>query len=143
MSQAILIRRLALLVVLLSSAGCGQRFATVEGTVTLDGKPANRGEVIFSGPGNYTASGTIRPDGSFVAENVPVGEVKASFLQMLGGPARPGQLQGIPGAEDGISGGAPLPPVLIPKKYQSVETSGLSYKVTSGTNKIDIELSSK
>jgi hypothetical protein len=132
----------ALMLILAAGSGCGPQFGTVQGTVTVDGKPANKGSVIFSGAGNRSAAGTIEPDGSYVAENVPVGEVKVAILQMLGGPARPGPLQGLPGLDD-VPAAPPAKPVPIPKKYQNVETSGLTCSVTSGTNEFDIKLSSK
>jgi hypothetical protein len=128
-------------VLLLGTLGCGSQFATVEGIVTVDGKPANKGSVIFSGAGNRSAAGTIMPDGSYVAENVPVGEVRVSIMQMIGGPARPGPFKA-PGSDD-ASPAAPAKPMPIPNKYKNVETSNLTYTVTSGANEIDIQLSSK
>jgi hypothetical protein len=131
----------ALMLILSAVSGCGPRFGTVEGMVTVDGKPANDGTVIFSGTDNRSAAGAIRPDGHYTAEKVPVGDVKVVIHQMVmkgGGPDRPGPLKGFenPAATDSK-------PVPIPKKYQSIETSGLTYTVTSGTNDFTIDLSSK
>jgi hypothetical protein len=129
------------LLAFVSSGGCGSRFATIEGVVAIDGKPANNGTVIFSGADNHSAAGTIGPDGSYLAENVPVGEVQVVIHQMMtmgGGPDRPGPLKGI---EEPVATVAR--PVPIPKKYQSVQTSELTYTVTSGTNRFNISLSSK
>jgi hypothetical protein len=120
-------------------SGCGPRFGTVEGTVTVDGKPANDGTVIFS-VGDLSAAGTIHPDGSYTAEKVPPGEARIVIHQMMlmgGATNQPGRL---PGIDDAAPTAKPVP---IPKKYQSVETSGLSYTITSGTNEINIELSSR
>jgi hypothetical protein len=126
---------------LIFTAGCGSRFGTVEGTVMIDGKPANNGTVIFSGADNHSAGAAIGPDGSYVAENVPVGPVKIVIHQMMmkgGGPTRPGPL---PGLEEPVA--VVTNPVRIPPKYQSVETSDLTFTVTSGANEFDIALSSK
>jgi hypothetical protein len=141
MSRAAFTRRLPWLAILVA-VGCGPQFGTIEGTVTVDGKPANKGSVIFSSADNRSASGAIQPDGSYLVENVPVGEVRVSFLQMLGGPARPGPLQNVPGLDEAPSTPA-AKPVPIPRKYLNVETSGLRYTVTGGTSEININLSSK
>jgi hypothetical protein len=113
----------------------------VEGTIRIDGVPANNGTVIFSAADNRSAGGAIGADGYYIAENVPAGEVRVGIHQMMtmgGGPNRPGPLKGIeePAATVGQ-------PILIPKKYQNIETSGLRFTITPGGQTIDIELSSK
>jgi len=129
------------MLILSAESGCGPRFGTVEGMVTVDGKPANNGTVIFSGAGNRSAAGAIRPDGYYTAEKVPVGDVKVVIHQMVmmgGGPDRPGPLKGF---EDPATTDAK--PVPIPKKYQSIETSGLTCTVTGGANEFNMDLSSQ
>ncbi len=135
--------RLLLILLLASACGCGQRFGAVQGTVYVDGKPANNGTVILSGADNLSAGGAIRPDGHFEVKNVPVGPVKAVIQQMVmlgGGPGSDnhGRLKGITEPATLVAN-----PVTIPKKYQNVDTSGLSYTITSGTNEINIELTSE
>ena len=87
MNQTTALARLAwsgvLMLTLSAGSGCGSRFGTVEGMVTVDGKPANDGTVIFSSAGNRSAAGTIRPDGSYTAEKVPVGDVRVVIHQMV------------------------------------------------------------
>jgi hypothetical protein len=127
--------------ILSTAAGCGPSFGTVEGMVTIDGKPANNGTVIFSGARNLHAAGVIRPDGSYVAQKVPVGDVKVVIHQMVmlaGGPDRSGPLNGLENPDATASQLVP-----IPKKYQNIETSNLTCTVTGGTNRFDIELLSQ
>ena len=143
--QQTIVRRLAwsgfFLWVLVSNSGCGSRFATVEGIVLVNDKPANNGMVIFSGADNRSAAGAIGPDGSYVVEGVPIGNVQVVIHQMMtmgGGPDRPGPLKGIEAPVATVAR-----PVPIPKKYQNVESSGLGYQVTSGINEFNINLTSK
>lgn len=131
----------ALFLLAVFAGGCGSRSASVEGTVRINGVPANNGTVIFSSADHRSAGGAIGPDGYFLVENVPVGEVRVAIHQMMmmgGGPDRPGPLKGI---EEPVATVAR--PILIPKKYQNVDTSNLHFTITPGDQTLEIELSTK
>jgi|SRR5579859_5122598 len=96
--------------------GCSARTPTarLKGQVTLDGKPANAGTIIFYGPNNYVASTYIRLDGSYEVGNVPIGEITVTIQsgqpQAKDDPADPGQTRKTP------------PATAIPKKYASKDS---------------------
>jgi hypothetical protein len=120
-------------------AGCGSgssKLATVEGKVTVDGAPANSGEVIFTAT-NGALSATIQPDGTYRALQVPVGSVQVSITPAPPTPPSASLGKDMPGAP------AVARPVPIPKKYTTPGTSGLTTTVKGGTNQYNIELSSK
>lgn len=130
-----------ILLAVVSASGCGASSATVEGMVTIDGTPANNGTVIFSSADHRSAGGAIGADGYFIAENVPVGEVKVAIHQMMmmgGGPDRPGPLKGI--EEPVATVARPIP---IPKRYQSIETSNFNFTITGANQHLNLELTSK
>jgi hypothetical protein len=139
-----MLQRIALLLpglLLAATAGCGNRAGQVQGVVYIDGKPANDGTVIFSTADHKSAAGAIRPDGHFELSNVPAGPVKVAIHQMVmlgGGPAKQAPLKGL--EQPANTPGDPIP---IPKKYQSTESSGLSYTIVSGRNELIIELLSE
>jgi hypothetical protein len=56
-------------------AGCNPSTTKVHGVVKYKGKPLTHGAVVFFGNDNMTYPGDIRPDGTYVAVNVPQGEV--------------------------------------------------------------------
>ena len=119
----------------LGAVGCGGMPASVSGTVSVDGEPLKKGKVTFMpvGPGQM-AIGAISSDGSYELrtnreEGLGVGEYKVSVVSREmtptddGGPPKQGAY-------------------LAPKKYALAETSGLQYTVESGSNEINLELSS-
>ncbi|HTU18925.1 MAG TPA: hypothetical protein VMG10_12770 [Gemmataceae bacterium] len=136
---------LYILVVVLPAAvaGCGSKTGTVEGKVSVDGRPANGGIVIFSGAEGRSSPGTIHEDGTYQADDVPVGPVKVAIMPDMrmgsdGSPARP-PLPGTPAAAPSSA----AVPVLIPRKYTKVDTSGLTLTVQGGKNSFDIVMTSK
>ena len=71
----------AVLVLLtLAISGCSDRrtTATVTGTVSYQGKPLTAGKVSFFGPNDQVASALIDEDGSYAANDVPLGAVRVS-----------------------------------------------------------------
>ncbi len=126
--------------------GCGPGSGptgTVTGKVTLDGEPVPQGcAVTFVSSAGFTASAKVGAGGSYTLLNVdkpaiPVASYKVAVAQ----PAAE-----VSGADyekymspDG-GGGAKTAPETIPAKYQSTETSGLSFDVKEGPNTINIEL---
>jgi hypothetical protein len=130
-----------LILLALAAVGCpgqGGGTGTVEGTVTIDGKPANAGFVVFTVKGQ-TVTGPIQPDGNYTAIGVPVGNAEVS----LNPPANLPAVQ-VPGGTDMPQTAGPVAkPIPIPKKYLQAGSSGLSTTVKSGKNKYPIELSSR
>ncbi len=113
-------------------AGCGGDrlpVAPVEGKVTYQGKPLEFGAVIFQPAAGPGASGTIQPDGTFRLstygneDGAVVGAHKVAFscFDSQSPDAPPPD----PSKEPGL--GKPL----IPRKYLSAETSGLTAEVKS------------
>jgi len=104
--------------------------------VTVDGTPANSGQVTFTGA-KGSISGTIQPDGKYKAVGVPVGAVKVAVVPPPKLPSAAPPIEGTAGT------GAVGPPVPIPAKYADVNSSGLSTTLKAGTNTYNIDLTAK
>lgn len=129
------------LVTCLSSAGCGKdgpEMATVRGTVKYKGAPVTTGTVSFvpTDQNRTGANGTIGADGTYSLQTRDPND-----------GAEVGEYQiAISGQDpDALNTPAPGEPVKkqansIPAKYGNPQTSGLTKKVTSGTNTIDFDL---
>ena len=121
-------------------AGCSRSGfeSSVTGSVTLDGKALGQGGVVFApeaGGGNPSA-GTIRRDGSYVlrTSNAPglnAGKYRVT-VNALDTPNPP------PGVRDTTP-----PKQLVPERYTNLDTSGLECDVKPGSNRFNIDLSSK
>lgn len=143
-----MIRLLLLLAVpvLMVSAGCGAKVATVSGKVTFQGKPVVYGNVSIMGPDGIAQSGPIEPDGSFTVRGVGVGEGKVAVTSFKppdgtagsktkggGRDAGAGDDERKPAAPDA----AASPEVIknwfpIPAKYGDHKQSGLTVPVGDG-----------
>src|SRR4051795_12679173 len=101
----------ATLVLAGTAGGSKPATSTFHGTVTYRGEPVTSGVIYFLGPAPkmQMGMGTIRDDGTYVATDVPVGEVRVSFQ--------------VP---------------KLPAKYADPNTSGLVYAITSGMASLDI-----
>ena len=122
--------------------GCGKAKrdrAVVTGKVTYNGEPLRFGTVIFEPGSGQFATGAIQPDGTFQmetrgeGEGAPVGKCKVRFVcssnqdpSAQAAAAKTGRMQG-----EGLSMGRSL----IPKKYLSSATSGITVDVKPGDNK--------
>lgn len=134
----------ALLAVAFGTAGCNDlTMADVTGKVTLNGKPLEikpprgAGMVTFvpqdaSENGRY-AYGEIGPDGTFTMTTPDEGDgaVLGTYAVMISA-----------GERDSDSEEASLVP-LIPRKYGSDQTSGLTAEVKEGDNVVDLKLTGK
>lgn len=120
------------------TAGCG-RMSPVSGTVTYaDGQPLDRGTIEFElvaekQKDRVSALGTIGSGGAFTlsthaeADGALQGEYRVAVFPPVVLPPDPGV--------------APPPPFRpFPKKYQSVETSGLTATVQPGRNEFTFVL---
>jgi len=127
-------------VVCMVTAGCGGVYdASVKGVVTLDGSPINRGTVAYS-PSNDgpTAYGRIDSDGSYFLrtgreEGIPSGQYNITVVANEPPEKKRSESGGPPPA------GKPITPAW----YRSKKTSGLQFTVNSGSNEINLGLTSE
>ncbi len=147
---------LLLLGLMAFSVGCSssKARATVKGKVTFAGKSLTVGSVMFYGKDNVTASASIDKNGNYVMADAPLGEVKITVSVPRVSPEVLAKMKAMAGFKDvksvnpenpgqsiSIVGEMPSqPPVPIPEKYASVETSGLTYTVERGEHTHDITL---
>jgi len=124
---------------LLSTTGCtSPQGVVVEGTVTIDGTPANSGEVVFAND-KERFSAPIQRDGSYKANGAPLGQVSVT-VQSATAPKMQG---GMPEVKDMGKAGGAVNPVPIPPKYAAKETSGFSTTLKHGVNQYPIQLTAK
>lgn len=105
--------RIAFVLALWVAAGCSKPTSTFSGKVTYQGKPVTSGVIYFLGPAPkfQMGMGTIHDDGTYVATDVPVGEVRVSFQ-------------------------APQ----VPARFGDPNKSGLVYSISSGMTSLDIAI---
>jgi hypothetical protein len=127
----------------LALLGCSRPKGTVSGTVTYKGEPVPAGMVAFFGPGDQVASAPLRPDGTYEASGVPLGEVKVTVTTPPPGPSAE-QLAKNPMVQERNKDGNVIRPaektVTVPAKYSRPGTSGLGLTVTEGSQPYDIPL---
>ena len=151
-----------LIVIVPLTAGCsggasGDGFTgdrgQVSGTITLDGQPLTKGcQVLFmADKGGYTATGVVGDEGRYTliyggGDGLPVGDYKVQ----VGAPApvqsggaetaaadpmkMASQMKLEPGAQKTDDTGP------VPSKYQSTNSSGLSFNVEANQNTADFKL---
>lgn len=110
------------------ATGCsnGPDLTPVSGIVTIDGKPVTHGKVQIAPAGYRAAIGTIGPDGRFTmstdkdGDGVVVGSHKAAVIAH--------ETKG-PGSQVWHA----------PKRYMSIETSGITVDVVKGKD-VEIKL---
>jgi hypothetical protein len=130
----------ALLVVLCLSfsaiGGCRRAAsATVTGKVDYDGTPLNSGYVEFFMNNSAVKGANISPNGTYLISDVPFGlaVVSVNVDPPPGAPPKDITPTAIPGTYEEN-------PVLIPRKYGSVETSGINTQVAMPYQVFDIHL---
>jgi hypothetical protein len=137
---------------LLVSAGCPPASGptgTVSGTVTINGEPAPVGTTVaFVSDQGFAAGGQVAPGGKY--ELTVAGKDKqipaATYKVMLSPPGGGGPTEADADYEKIMQGGAtaattaPGTEEIIPTKYRSTATSGLSYTVEAGSNTININI---
>ena len=117
--------RLVILAVVCTSitvgAGCSREVrSTVTGTVDYDGQTLNSGYIMFQVNYLVTKGAEIASDGSYVVDGLPYGSAAVSICVDEPPPPTPEGIEptAIPGTYEEN-------PVLIPGKYDSLETSGI------------------
>jgi hypothetical protein len=133
--------KIGTLFLLLSAAfivGCDQstpEVAPVKGKVLIDGQPLKKGNVITLPSAGRGARGVIASDGTFELTTYVKGDGARIGMHKVGVVAYEGGGKG-PEAE--------LGKLLVPQRYISTGTSGLTIEVTAdGPNEPVLELSSK
>jgi len=115
-------------------AGCGNRDATVTGTITRNSQALTHGQIHFISATGESASTTINSDGTFTCIAVPLGEVTVTVEAV----------EGKEKVDKKLSLNGPMrPPNLIfsvPERYVSPESSPLKLIVKPGPQKFNIEL---
>jgi len=128
---------LAALVVLL--VGCNSQAlpaGKVRGTVTLDGEPLRHGAVFSSSPAGRGAAGAIQSDGTFALQTDESIDGAVEGRHLLAVVAYKEDAVDI-GPEDSRT-------LVIPERYTSPHTSGLSVDVVAGKEQnIVLNLESK
>lgn len=122
---------------LVASTGCGNKYgATANGYVTLDGEPVRDGRLTFARPGSndIPAIGAIGDDGGYsLTTNAEAGVVPGEYRVSVQ------SFKPIEGLEPGERS-FETPEPMVPRRYLNVKTSGLTYTVEPGSNRIDIKL---
>jgi hypothetical protein len=122
--------------------GNGASTATVTGTVTYRGAPVPAGRVSFYGPNDQVASAILNEDGSYEAQNVPLGSVKVAVSTPLPPPPeiQKAAKEGKRRFGKGNLIQAPANVVTIPPKYNDPAKSGLRVTVTPDAQPFLIDL---
>ena len=146
--ERFLLRTTMPLAAMLAIAGCGPgRPATVPvtGTVTLDGQPVAGASVMFSpAQSGHPASGRTDQSGNFTVRTFEPGDgalpgrhtVTVTLQKTAGMTADPDGLEG-----DVAPGGLQVE-WIVPRKYASQKTSGLTVEVQRGMEPVRLELTS-
>jgi hypothetical protein len=153
---------LVLACALAGSAGCGgsagqppvdpKKQATISGSVTVDGKPIPVDSVIYfeSAETGTSATGKIDALGNFAAKppDPNIGLEAGRYRVIIRPPGKPAVQTTDPNYNQFMKGGGATKPAplaaedtsVIPKPFQSRETTKLILEVQPGPNKFDIDL---
>jgi len=123
------------------NAGCGEKSSfpettPVSGKVTYNGQPVTKGTITFQPDEGRAATGAIQPDGTYTLstfaekDGATPGHHKVMIVANDGDPTM------IPGSSPGYK----PPKDLIPKKYFSLNTSGLEATVSKDKPTVDFDL---
>ncbi len=130
---------------MLCLAGCGEKLATVAGTVRLDGKPvASAGVALHPVAGGSLASGSTDAEGRFRIEsgNKP-GTTPGEYRITVVKKETSGFLADKNGLSMGVAKGGIKEKWIIPQKYAKPDTSGLKVRVKPGMDPLDLNLTSQ
>ena len=119
-----------------AAVGCSREVrSTVKGTVDYDGQTLNSGYIMFQVNYLVTKGAEIASDGSYVVDGLPLGSAAVSIYVDQPPPPTPEGIEptAIPGTYEEN-------PVLIPMKYDSLETSGITVEVALPEQTFDIHL---
>ncbi|QDU53160.1 hypothetical protein [Gimesia panareensis] len=131
----------SMLVLTFALSGCDQQTdqsptALVKGVISFQGKPLERGEIVFFPEGGARiAHGKIQPDGSYQLTTYEEGDgalLGNHQITVVSERDMEGVLPEDPEAS--------MEPSLIPTKYSLQKTSGLTAQVKEGDNEINFDL---
>lgn len=130
---------LGVAVVAIAAVGCSSKPATmpVSGRVTLDGTPLDCGGLLFQPEKGMASRGAIGADGRFAltgSEEAVIGRNTVAVACYESD--KPGYSQPMPG--EPATGRS-----LVPEKYVSTSTSGLTVDVKPGMGEVVLELRTK
>lgn len=122
-------------------ASCGKRIepmklsnATLEGTVTYQGKPVPYALIIVTN-GRETSTANADAEGKFKVEHAPLGQVQIGVNTDAGRGVAMGAIM----AAKQTGGQAPVL-IDVPKKYFEPSQSGITTTVSDGANNFDIKI---
>jgi hypothetical protein len=121
--------------------GCGEKLASVQGTITLDGKPIASGENLSGNVTFYPTDGKGVPAVGRIDSN---GRYEMATASNVGLP--PGSYDVAIVATQIIipePGATPSGRPITPRRYASTKDSGLQAQVEPGANTIDFALESQ
>lgn len=128
----------AALVVVMAVGCSSEKRTTVRGLVTLKGQPLAAGVVRIYSPDNRMAIASLKPDGTFAVTDVLPGTIRVAVLPSTGSnmplPKWDRKPPGKPKPDEMPAASA------IPRKYQDVKTSGLTFEFTASTESVEIRL---
>jgi hypothetical protein len=132
---------LALAATCFFATGCSESTGTVSGTITVNGKPLPAGLITFeSQVGKHDAFSAAIKDGKYETAPIPAGDCKITVIHStVAGPGGSGGGNDLAPPKPG-AGGKTGPAIEVPSKYQRSDTSGLEFKVKSGPNTFDKDL---
>lgn len=119
--------------------GCGNPqvdygpLGTLKGKVTFKGEPFSKGTIILASDKVGTGAAPLQPDGTFYVTDriggLRVGTYKIAFeaetKEVTDNPNTPPRQEAV---------------YVLPKKYYSTETSGLSVEIKKGANTLEFEV---
>ncbi|MFN3153679.1 hypothetical protein [Bremerella sp.] len=114
--------------------GCAESSSELKGTVSYKGEPLNSGSILFQCDSGPVENAEIQGDGTYTITGLPKGPAKVSV--QVSAPPQPGP-DGVITSEPGTY---EPNPVMIPKKFANVETSGLTVEVEGSQQTFDIVL---
>jgi hypothetical protein len=119
------------------ACGCGSDrlpTAVVNGKITYKNKPVPNGSILFSPEKGPSATGDIKPDGSYTLTTYRAGDGAVLGKHTVTIAAFEDTSNKLPEERPG------LPTAIIPAKYESAATSGLSADVKAGENTVNFDL---
>jgi hypothetical protein len=140
MKIALLVCSLGILLSGCTSSKSGLTETVVTGKVTLDGVTLTMGEVIFENEaGTLSGRGEIQSDGQYRIPSAPLGKVKvavrtSNYAQYAKTQTKGGKALTVGGREGTF--------LAVPKKYEDVKSSGISFDVFAD-KPIEIPLTSR
>jgi hypothetical protein len=131
-------------------AGCGgeSNKATAMGKVTYKGVPLAGGTITLCPATGACYPVRIKPDGTFIVSDIPIGRMGVAIdagsvgYTPPGTPTPPGARAGHTGTTDPkFASKAPNVPVMsIPPKYKDPGISGLTWEIKGGKNAREFDL---